>query len=199
MGEVLILVPAAGASARMRGRDKLLERIGGETLLRRQVRAALATGAPVLVTLPRRAGGPRAETLEGLAGFRVVYVAAAEGMAASMRAGAAAARAAAVRGLMVLLPDMPDIHGADIALMLHVFAEAPDTALRATAETGEPGHPVIFPARAFDALASVAGDTGGRSVLAGEAVRPCPLPGRRALTDLDTPEDWAAWRARTGR
>ncbi|MGC9419259.1 MAG: nucleotidyltransferase family protein [Rhodovulum sp.] len=196
MGKVLILVPAAGTSSRMRGRDKLLEPVEGEALLRRQMRAALATQAPVLVTLPRHAGGPRAEMLEGLQGFRATYVDGAEGMAASLRAGAQAARAAGAAGLMVLLPDMPEIVAADIALMLRQFEEVPDTALRATAETGEPGHPVVFPARCLDALAAVTGDTGGRAVLAGETVRPCPLPGRRALTDLDTPEDWAVWRAR---
>jgi CTP:molybdopterin cytidylyltransferase MocA len=39
------------------------------------------------------------------------------------------------------------------------------------------------------------GDRGARIVLEGETVRVLPLPGRRAVTDLDTPEDWEAWRA----
>lgn len=198
MGEVLILIPAAGASARMEGRDKLLEPVGGEALLRRQVRAAIATGAPVLVTLPRRAGGPRAEALEGAGRFRIAHVAAAEGMAASLRAGAGAARTRGAAGLLVLLPDMPEIETGDIGALLDAFAACPDTCLRATAEDGRPGHPVVFPARLLDRLSLVGGDTGGREILAGEPVRSLALPGARAVTDLDTPAEWAAWRARTG-
>ena len=43
-GGVFILIPAAGGSTRMRGRDKLLEDVGGTPLLARQVRVALSTG-----------------------------------------------------------------------------------------------------------------------------------------------------------
>jgi molybdenum cofactor cytidylyltransferase len=44
------------------------------------------------------------------------------------------------------------------------------------------------------------GDTGAREVLKrhSDRVHLVPLKGDRALTDLDTPEDWAAWRARGG-
>jgi CTP:molybdopterin cytidylyltransferase MocA len=44
------------------------------------------------------------------------------------------------------------------------------------------------------------GDEGARSVLAAQAsrVRLCPLPLRHAVTDLDTPEDWAQWRLNGG-
>lgn len=198
MGEVLILIPAAGASARMRGRDKLLEPVGGAALLRRQLSAAVATGAPVLVTLPRHAGGPRAEVLEGVGRFRVTHIDASEGMAASLRAGACAARESCAAGLMMLLPDMPEIETGDIAALLAAFALFPETCLRATSADGRPGHPVVFPARLLDRLSRVTGDTGGRAILADELVRAHALPGDRAVTDLDTPEDWAAWRARTG-
>ena len=45
-----IVILAAGASSRMRGRDKLLELVDGVALLRRQVERALNTGAKVFVT-----------------------------------------------------------------------------------------------------------------------------------------------------
>ena len=69
--------------------------------------------------------------------------------------------------------------------------------LRATAEDGRPGHPVILPARLYPLLAGLAGDTGARTVLAAHAAEVVahPLPGTRALVDLDTPEAWADWRA----
>ena len=133
---------------------------------------------------------------------------AAEGMAASIRAGARAARAAregaagaggASEGaaLMVLLPDMPGIDAADLARMLADFDPAADLVLRGAGADGRPGHPVIFPATMRAALMQVRGDTGARDLLRDRAVRLIPLPGQHAIQDLDTPEDWEAWRART--
>ncbi|HDR29112.1 nucleotidyltransferase family protein [Rhodovulum sp.] len=197
MAEVLILLPAAGASSRMRGRDKLLEPVDGVPVLRRQVIAALATGAPVMVTLPQGAGAGRASALAGLA-VRIAGIDADEGMAGSLRAGAAAADQAGARGLMVLLPDMPGITAGDLLHLLAAFDQAPERVLRASAPDGTAGHPVIFPARLLPALGAVQGDAGGCAVIAGESVRTCTLEGDRAILDLDTPEDWAAWRARTG-
>lgn len=196
--DLLILVPAAGRSTRMGRRDKLLEDVGGEALLRRQVRAGLGAGAPVLVSLPKGGAGPRAEVLAELSGLGFAFVRAEEGLAASLRAGAEAAGQHGAAGLMVLLPDLPEIEAGDVAACATAFAADPTACLRATAEDGTPGHPVIFPARLFPALARLTGDTGGREILGAEHVRPLPLQGRRAVTDLDTPEDWAAWRARTG-
>jgi CTP:molybdopterin cytidylyltransferase MocA len=70
-----------------------------------------------------------------------------------------------------------------------------DTVVRAASEDGQPGQPVVFPARLRPDLLALTGDAGGRDILRREEVMLVPLPGRRALTDLDTPEDFAAWRS----
>ncbi len=191
-----ILLLAAGASRRMRGADKLLQPVAGEALLRRQARAALATGVPVAVTLPPGAAGRRG-ALEGLSLRRVEVADAAEGMGASIRAGVAALPAEA-SGVLILPGDLPEIEAGDLAVMLARHAQAPGVVLRAAAQDGRPGHPVVFPARLLPALRRLSGDAGARLVLAGEAVVAVALPGERATTDLDTPEAWAEWRANTG-
>ncbi|MBN2907202.1 MAG: NTP transferase domain-containing protein [Rhodobacteraceae bacterium] len=198
MDDLMILIPAAGSSGRMGGRDKLLESVAGEALLRRQARRAAASGAAVLIALPRADGAARAAVLDGVPGLSLVRVIGDEGMAAALRAGARAGEAAQARALMVLLPDMPDIETGDLRALWRAFQQAPDTCLRATAADGAPGHPVLFPARLFEQLAGLSGDLGGRTILAREPVRTLPLAGMRAVTDLDTMADWAAWRARTG-
>ncbi|WP_269150476.1 NTP transferase domain-containing protein [Frigidibacter albus] len=194
MAGLVILLCAAGSSRRMRGADKLLELVGSVPLLRRQAVAAAAQGVRVLVTL-----GPdqplRAAALERLAVEPLVVPEAAEGMAASLRAGAAAAEGAA---LLVMLADMPEIGAEDLAAVIAAHLAAPEAVVRAAGEDGTPGHPVVIPARLLAGLTRLSGDQGAREVLRGEAAVLVPLPGQRALTDLDTPEDWAAWRARTG-
>jgi CTP:molybdopterin cytidylyltransferase MocA len=195
-----VLIPAAGAARRMRGGDKLLEAVGGEPALARAVRIARQPGAgQVWVTLRPGDSGRRA-VLEGSRARVLEIPGWEEGMAASLRAGAHAAGAKRASALLVLLPDMPDLGPEDIARFYAAHADAPDAAWRGASETGEPGHPVLFPARLFARLQALTGDRGAKAVLdeEGAAVRSIILPGRRATNDLDTPEAWAEWRAKSG-
>jgi molybdenum cofactor cytidylyltransferase len=190
-----LLVLAAGRSTRMRGRDKLMEEVSGRPILVERVTSAQATAAPVFVALPPRREWPqRWAALEGTGATLVEVPDAASGMAASLRAGLASLPADCP-GLLVLLADMPEITPADIAALLARFDGT--SILRGASAEGTPGHPVLFPARDFAALARLTGDAGGRDLLRRESARVqlVPLPDRHALTDLDTPEDWADWRA----
>lgn len=190
MTAIAILLLAAGASSRMQGRDKLMEEVDGEPLLSLMCRRAGQTGLPVFVTVPNP-DHPR--TTAACNAIPVPVPDAAEGMAASIRRGTAVLPAEA-DAVMILPADMPEITAQD---MLHLAAHfrGPDSPiLRAASQDGTPGHPVLFPRRCFAALKSLRGDQGARGILKAETVQPVPLPGRHALTDLDTPEDWAAWR-----
>jgi CTP:molybdopterin cytidylyltransferase MocA len=198
-----VLILAAGAARRMRGRDKLLEVVGGLPLLARIAGAALATGAPVTVALPPAgrpgAGQARAEALFGL-DLRLVRVADADrGMAESLKAGLRALPPDA--DVLLLLADLPEITAADLRLVLQAWAQDPGAILRGSDTAGRPGHPVGLPHRLREELLALHGDAGAREVLARHAgqVRLVPLPGTHATTDLDTPEDWAAWRASGGQ
>ncbi|MCC1493346.1 NTP transferase domain-containing protein [Cognatishimia sp. F0-27] len=196
MQDIAILIPAAGSSRRMRGADKLMEPVEGEPLLRRQAKAALAVGAHVSVTLPDPEH-PRMEALRGLSVMPVFVPDADEGMAASLRRGVRLLPDG-IRAVMILPADMPDLGQAELQIMLDAFRNASRPMLvQGCADDGTPGHPVLFPADCFPALERVIGDTGARSVLKSNINRLAyvPLPGRAALTDLDTPEAWQDWRA----
>lgn len=187
-----ILILAAGASSRMAPRDKLLEPVAGEPLLRRTARIACAASDAVLVVLPPGRPG-RGQALSGLPVRRVLAAEAAEGMAASLRAGLCEVPEAP--GVMVLPADMPGLTAEDLSLMDAAFSEDPARILRG-ASGDRPGHPVIFPADLWPALSALTGDEGGRPVIAANKgrLRLIPLPGDNATLDLDTPEDWANWR-----
>jgi molybdenum cofactor cytidylyltransferase len=118
-------------------------------------------------------------------------------MAASLRAGLAAV-AARADAVVVLLADMPEVGAAEIDRLIAAFdPEEGREICRAVSADGTPGHPVLFGRRFFESLAGLRGDRGAREVLeeAAEFVTEVPTAGRAALVDLDTPEDWAAWRA----
>lgn len=191
MTHTTLLLLAAGKSARMQGRDKLLEDIDGTPLLRLMASRALKSGVPVRVVL-----GPdqtaRRTALEDLT-LEIVETTESDGMAASIRTGVAGLRGP----VMIVLADMPEIMARDLYLMVTLQAQDPRAILRAAASDGRPGHPVVFPADLLPDLAKLNGDEGAKALLTREAARVTllPLEGARALVDLDTPEAWDDWRA----
>jgi CTP:molybdopterin cytidylyltransferase MocA len=188
-----ILILAAGQSSRMRGADKLMEGVEGQPLLQKITSHALDTGAQVYVAL-QSADGRRAAVLPH--GAQVIAVPqASEGMGITI-ATSIAQLPQTVSAAMILPADMPELSPEDLVAMKSAHEAAPDQILRAM--SGDtPGHPVIFPRRCFEALKALSTDQGAREVVKSESneLGRVALPKGHAITDLDTPEDWAAWRA----
>lgn len=194
---VCAVLLAAGASSRMRGQDKLLEDVDGVPLLRVLGERLLQSGIDdVLCVLPPK-GEARAEVLCGLGLQTVVNGRAADGMGTSIATGIGAL-SEHVDAAMIVLGDMPDLSVQDVDRMLAAFDPTENRAIvRATGTDGTPGQPVLFGRRFFEALQELEGDTGARRVVLEhpEFVVDVALEGEHAIVDLDTPEDWHAWRA----
>ena len=180
----------------MRGADKLLEPVKGQPLLSKVAGEAIATGARVTVALPPDRPA-RIAALVGLPVNRVIVPDPASGMASSLKAGLAVIPATVP--VLLLLADLPEITADDLTLMLREWRATPDLILRGTAADGTPGHTVCLPAWCRAELDMLTGDEGARSLLAKhkDRLRLVMLPASHATTDLDTPEDWQAWRNRT--
>jgi len=167
MENIAILILAAGASSRMQGRDKLLELVDGVPLLRLQVQRALATGFPVYVAL-----STLRETV---------------------------AQLPVCDGFLVVLADLVALETPDLHKVLSAAAHHPGHLVwRGATQAGKPGHPILFDASLRPQFAAFSGDTGGAPLLKTLKAQThlVPLPDDRALLDLDTPEDWDAWRSR---
>ena len=195
---VAALVLAAGAARRMRGRDKLLETVGGRPMLRVVAEAALASRAgPVVVVLPPDAPA-RAAALDGLAVEIVEAPDWAEGMAASLRAGLAAVEPTRRRRDHPARRHARDRRPRDRPADRR--ASTPTRAARSSARSAPTAVPAIrccsAAASSRTCAASSATRAGARSWLprpsSSSRFRP---QGEAALVDLDTPEDWDAWRA----
>ncbi|WP_170769527.1 NTP transferase domain-containing protein [Ruegeria lacuscaerulensis] len=196
MSLIPIILLAAGQSSRMRGTDKLMQNVGDTPLLRRSAMTARQVG-PVIVALPPLPH-PRYQALDGLDLTLVEIPDAAEGMNASLR-GAMTHLPAEATAAMVLLSDLPDITAEDLNSVVSSVTEHPKKLIwRGATKDGKPGHPVIFDKSLFAELRRLTGDEGAQTVARAHSdkVHLHPLPNRNALLDLDTPEDWATWRAR---
>ena len=117
MTSIAILLLAAGASSRMKGRDKLMEEVDGQPLLTLMCRRAALTGLPVYVTLPGPSHPRAAATGDAI---QVPVPDAAEGMSASIRRGTAALPDD-TQAVMILPADMPEINGAGHAAPRSAF------------------------------------------------------------------------------
>ena len=189
---IAIVIPAAGASKRMGGRDKLLEVVDGEALLRRGAKRALAVTGQVIIALPDRSD--RRDVIADLAVTIAEVRDPSEGIAASIRAGVACV-ADTTTGIMIVPADMPGLDADSLSMVIQHF-EKNQEITRATDQNGVAGHPVVFPIALKDALLDLTGDQGARAILKGRSVELVPLDADHATLDLDTPEDWQKWRAR---
>ncbi len=191
---VAIVIPAAGDSSRMRGKDKLLEIVEGRPILRLVAERAIETGGDVIVVVPKQS--KRLEVLSDLDLTIVQIDDATYGMSASIAAGVIQVSTEVI-GIMILPADMPALETTDLASVIQVF-EIKKTITRGSDTNGTPGHPVIFPISDKQALLNQSGDQGAHSILAGREVKLVALESDRASLDLDTPEDWNAWRNNSG-
>lgn len=172
-----------------------MQEIDGVPLLRRSALRAKEIG-PLTIALPP-SPHPRYGAVEGLDASLVPVPDAAEGMNASLRR-AVSRISPQSRALMVVLADLPELTTDDLRSVCKSMADHPQNLIwRGAAENGAPGHPVIFDRSLVAELQVLTGDGGAQSI-----VRACKgkvhmqrLPGQNALLDLDTPEDWARWRA----
>ena len=188
-----VLILAAGQSSRMRGIDKLAQIVRGKPLLRHMAAQAAEVG-PTFVALHHQAAD-RAAFLDGLPVTPLLVREAAEGQSGTLRG--AVAQLPPFDALLVVLADLPEITAADMAAVIGARATHPDALIwRGATNDGKPGHPILFDGSLRPQFDALSGDDGGAAIVK-------PLTDRtvlvrfadsRARLDLDTPEDWLAWR-----
>ena len=189
------IVLAAGAGRRFGGR-KLLAPFEGGPLIEGALGAAFASPASTIILVTGSGADEVAAVARAFAErqgqgarLRIVHAADhAEGMGASLRAGAKALPADTA-GTFVLLGDMPKVPVA----ILPRLVEAVEAGAAAAAPVcgGRRGHPVLFGAELLDHLRQAAGDEGARTALAGLGPRLALIEtdDDGVLFDVDRPED----------
>jgi molybdenum cofactor cytidylyltransferase len=188
-----IIVLGAGRGTRYTGpRHKLAEPLGADSVLKRTVSNALASGLPVLVvTTP-----PFVADVADLVARRDIVVLgeanglALGGMGDSIAAGVAARPGAG--GWLVMPADMPLAKPSSMAAVAAALTSHP---VAYAQYRGRRGHPVGFGAELFSELVRLSGDEGARRVLARYPGQAVELDDAGVLLDMDTEADLASLRA----
>ncbi len=195
--EVAVVVLAAGQSRRMGRRNKLLEEVDGEPMVRHAVRAAAsaADGRPVVVVT-----GHECEAVEAaLAGYDVAFAHNPEydaGLSTSLARGVAALPPG-IEGAIVCLADMPGVRAEHLERLRDAFDPGAGAAICVATRRGKRGNPVLFASRFFPEMCDVEGDVGARHLVGAyaELVREVEMPDDGVLLDIDSPSALRAYRA----
>jgi CTP:molybdopterin cytidylyltransferase MocA len=172
------------------GRPKLLERVGGTTLIARAL--AAAAGRDVVVVA---SAAVAAELAASGAAVRVLRNDEPErGMNHSLRLADAAIPAG--EPIAVLLADLPDCDAAAVARVVDAYDEHADVVVPRAA--GRLGHPVVFGPGAREKIAALGEGDGLHRVRDDAALRRRIVEAgdARAFDDIDTDDDLRARVAR---
>jgi len=190
---VVAVVLAAGSSTRM-GRNKLLLELGGETVVRRAVRAAVGAGVhEVIVVLGHEEPRVRAE-LEGLPCTPVVNSDHAEGAGTSVRTGIRQV-AAGTDAIVVVLADMPFVTADMIATLVQRYRDT-RSPLVASHYGDVQAPPTLYDRALFEELLQIPGERCAKQVVRRHEQEAVVVAWpESALRDIDVPADYEGARA----
>jgi molybdenum cofactor cytidylyltransferase len=198
---VAILLLAAGRSTRMGGPNKLLADANGQPLVVHAVKAALASQAvEVVVVLGHMADEVKAAVDAAVPDkARLRFVGNpdfADGLSTSVRSGVAAL-GANIDAAIVQLGDMPGVNAPLLDRLIAAFSPVEGRSICVPTVRGKRGNPVLWARRFFAEMAKLSGDSGAKHLIGEHADLVCEveMTGEAALTDIDTPEALATWRA----
>ena len=185
------VILAAGSSRRAGPKNKLLQNIEGEVMIRRVIQTALeASLTPCIVVLGHEADQVR-EALSGLPVQLIQNTRHPEGMGASIAVGVEAMASTDVDAAFVILGDMPYVRAEDLRKLMHARSTSTKhMVIRPVSQAGEirrPGNPVLWPRDYFSALTQLTGDVGGKKILktAGDVVLEIEIDHHGVLRDID--------------
>jgi molybdenum cofactor cytidylyltransferase len=163
--KIAAIVLAAGRSSRMAPRNKLLEMIDGEQMVRRVARAALASGAHPVVAVTGYDAGLVADALRGLDVTVVDNSCWTEGLSTSLRAGLRVLPKN-IDGALICLGDMPGIDASVLEALMAAFAAKGQDAICVPVRNAQRGNPVLWGAQYFQEMTALSGDIGAKPLLA---------------------------------
>jgi len=195
VSEIAGIVLAAGRSARMAPRNKLLMPIGGMPMIRRVTASVLESGVSPVVVVTGYEADRIVEALNGLDVTSVTNPSYADGISTSLKAGLETVSPTA-DGVLICLGDMPEIEIPVIHALLAAFT-GPD-AICVPVHRGRRGNPVLWGRKYFAEMMALTGDAGAKPLMARHTNSPIgvEVATDSIFEDVDSPADLARLKQR---
>jgi molybdenum cofactor cytidylyltransferase len=174
----------------MAPRNKLLEPVGGEKMVRRVAATAIASGAEPIIVVTGYEAAAVAAALRRLAVTIVANPDYADGLSTSLRAGLRALPSG-IDGALILLGDMPEVDASVLSALVAAFTSA--RAICVPVRHGRRGNPVLWGRSYFAEMLRLTGDTGAKPLLARHEAQliEVEVATDGIFDDVDTPQDLA--------
>ena len=184
------LVLAAGRSSRMAPRNKLLETVGGEPMVRHVAAVAIASGTQPVIVVTGHEAAAVTGALRGLAITIVANPDYADGLSTSLRAGLRALPQG-IDGALILLGDMPEVESSVLTALMAAFTSP--AAICVPARHGRRGNPVLWGSVYFAEMMQLTGDSGAKPLMARHETHliEVEIATGSIFEDVDAPEDLA--------
>jgi molybdenum cofactor cytidylyltransferase len=195
VSEIAGIVLAAGRSARMAPRNKLLAPIGGMPMIRRVTASVLESGVSSVIVVTGYEAGRIVQALNRLDVTIVTNPSYADGLSTSLKAGLEAVSPTA-DGALICLGDMPEIESPVIHALLAAFTGR--DAICVPVHRGRRGNPVLWGRNYFAEMMALAGDAGAKPLMARHANRliEVEVATDSIFEDVDSPADLARLKQR---
>lgn len=184
IGELSILIPAAGASKRL-GQAKQLVRHKAGSLIQNAIDCAHSIAPLEIIVITGANAKAVKDSVQGIPVRWVHNSRWTEGMGSSIATGAAIINPKSL-GVMVLLCDQWKIQTSDLRLLAETWQAHPERIVCANTQ-GRNMPPAIFPVSCFSRLQALDGESGARTILQDHPGSLTAVPMRNAGFDLDTP------------
>lgn len=193
---IAAIVLAAGLSSRM-GSNKLLAPVAGKPLVRHAVEAAMASSAETVIVVTGNGAEEVERAVSPLTPLFVENHDYSKGLSTSLKCGVSHVPDGC-DGVLVLLGDMPGVTSALLDKLIAAFDPSEGRAICVATHHGKRGNPVLWSRRFFAEIMALEGDVGARHLIAQNAELVCEIEAEddSPLTDIDTPQMLAEYRAR---
>ena len=187
------IVLAAGRSSRMGPRNKLLESVGGEPMVRRVAAVANVGGAKPVVVVTGHEAAEVGAALHGLGVTVILNLEYADGLSTSLRAGLSALPVE-IDGALILLGDMPEVEASVLSALMSAFTGT--SAICVPVRHGRKGNPVLWGRRYFPEMMELTGDAGAKPLMARHQAQviEVEVATDSIFQDVDAPDDIARIR-----
>jgi molybdenum cofactor cytidylyltransferase len=185
-----LIVLAAGKSSRMRGRNKLLAKIGGKPMIRRVVESAVSSMVDEVIVVVGWEANKIMDALTNLPCRCVVNKDFRTGQSSSVKAGLREITDS-TEAILVLPGDVALINAHSINMVVKAYKNRKSPIVVA-AHSGRSGHPILLSRELFNEIERIDEATFGLKSVVNRhesEVQMVETGSENVLRDVDTPED----------